>query len=121
MKVILIAAGGATGPDALAARGPGPLLPLVDRPFVQHVVEFLAGRGATDIDVVLGLSARPAAAALGDGTRWGVRLHCRPADDPARPYGPLRDLAGEGPGPVLLGHADRLPPIPREALAAAPG
>jgi hypothetical protein len=118
MRVILVAAGGTAGPAPLEARGPGPLLPLVDRPFVQHVVEFLAGRGATDIDVVLGLAARPAAAALGDGARWGVRLRWRPADDPARPYAPLRDLAGEG--PVLLGHADRLPPIPHEALAAPP-
>ncbi len=41
MIAVIIAPGLSPGMEALNERYPSPLLPLVDRPFIQHVVEFL--------------------------------------------------------------------------------
>lgn len=89
------------------------MLPLVDRPFVQHVVEFLAAQGVTRFDFVVEHSPDPLEHHLGDGARWGCRLTYHQARHPARPYEILRrlDLKPCSGTQVLLGHADRLPVI----------
>ena len=50
------------------------LLPLLDRPMLQCVVERLVRHGCTTLHVVLGDDPRPVKALLGDGTRWGCRI-----------------------------------------------
>ncbi len=112
MKAILTvpcrgtAAGGALA-DCL------PLFPLLDRPFLQHVVEHLADRGVTEVQFVLGRHAAAVEDYLGDGARWGCKFAYHLTRDPDRPARTVRALAGAvGGGPVLLGHADRLPPLP---------
>ena len=74
MKAVVDCAASSAGELLLAGR-PGALLNLVDRPFLQHVVEYLVGAGLVDIDFVVD---QPRVAEfeqmLGDGTRWGSRF-----------------------------------------------
>lgn len=51
-------------------------------------------------------------ALLGDGSRWGLRLHWHAAKDPARPYGLLGLAALRHARHVIIGHADRCPSVP---------
>ena len=51
MNAVVIATRKAPEMDRLAERYPAALLPLFDRPFIQHVVEYLAGQG--DLRLVL--------------------------------------------------------------------
>jgi lipopolysaccharide/colanic/teichoic acid biosynthesis glycosyltransferase len=110
--------GDAPGLAPMNERYPGPLVPLVDRPFIQHVVEYLAAQGITRFDFVLSHLPEKIEHHLGDGRRWGSTFTFHLVRDPTRPYRILKvlDFAKEGPEPLLLGHADRLPAIP---LAAA--
>jgi hypothetical protein len=87
-----------------------PLVPLLDRPFLQHAVEVLAGRGLTDVHVVLGRHADAVERLLGTGARWGCTFHYHLTPDPDRPASALAAAAGDG--PVLLGKLDRLPLLP---------
>jgi mannose-1-phosphate guanylyltransferase len=114
MRAVLIASGRSAGAAAMLERRPPPLVPLVDRPFLQHVVEFLVRRGVAQFDFVLSEKPETIEQFLGDGERWGVRFTFHLAADPARPYGPLRavDLGSNGETPIIFGHADRLPPFP---------
>ena len=114
MRAVLIASGRSADAAAIHDRLPAPLVSLVDRPFLQHVVEFLVRKGVAQIDFVLSQAPEEIERLLGEGDRWGVRFTYHLAVDPARPYGPLRamDFGPDGERPFLLGHADRLPPLP---------
>ncbi len=112
MRVVLFATGHCPAIDSLNGRTPAPLLPLVDRPFIHHVVESLAAEGATRFDVVLSSHSEKFQDVLGDGSRWGVQFnyHCVPSAK--QPYGVLSRIKSENPNePILLAHADRLPQI----------
>jgi NDP-sugar pyrophosphorylase family protein len=100
---------------------PGSLIPLLDRPFLQHVVEWLVAHGISRIDFVLSHLPEQVERALGDGSRWGGQFTYHLARDPERPLLALKaiELAPEE-GPVLLGWGDRLPllDLTREAPTA---
>jgi NDP-sugar pyrophosphorylase family protein len=119
MRAILIATGGRGGAAPVIDRYPDPLLPLLDRPFLQHVIEYLARQGVRRFDIVL--SHRPEAVEgyFGDGTRWGCRFTYHLARDPDKPYRVLRTLDPADDEAVLLGHADRLPDFAVKALGDA--
>jgi carbonic anhydrase/acetyltransferase-like protein (isoleucine patch superfamily) len=107
MKALIIATGQPQATEA-AERPPAFLLPLIDRPFLQHVVEFVAEAGVVDgIDVVLNHMPEKVEALLGDGTRWGVPIRYHLVRDAARPYAMLGRLPTDG--PVFLLHSDCLP------------
>ncbi len=109
MRAILVATGESPELAAFREHWPTPLLPLADRPWIQHVVEWLASRGITEFDVILSHLPGPVRALLGDGGRWGVTIRCHLARDSARPFRAIRALGfPEADGPVLLAWADRL-------------
>jgi lipopolysaccharide/colanic/teichoic acid biosynthesis glycosyltransferase len=86
------------------------LLRLIDRPFVQHIVEYLIAQGVDTFHFVLCQFPEKFKALLGDGTRWGVTFHYHLVKDPSRPYRPLKLMAGDE-TPVLLIHTDTLPVV----------
>lgn len=113
MKALIIATGKTPPPEDTAERSPLFLLPLIDRPFLQHVVEFVADAGVVDgIEIVLSQAPETVEALFGDGTRWGVPITYHLVRDAARPYAALARLSD---GPLLLAHADCLPQAPLKA------
>ncbi len=112
MRTILIATGDPSDLGALAEQDPAPMLPFVDRPFLQHVVESLASRGFTEFDLVVSHLAHRIEDHFGDGTRWGITIRYHVARDADRPYRRLLTMSPlVGDTPVLLCHADRFPSI----------
>ncbi len=118
MNCIVIAAAHCPALSPLEERNPALLLPLVDRPFLQHVVEFLVDQGITEFDFILSHMPEKIEEFLGDGARWGSRFRFHLARDPLHPYRNLPLIATPDRGPeFFLAHADRLPlldpgPIP---------
>jgi hypothetical protein len=84
---------------------------LVDRPFIQHVVEFWVGQGVRVFDWILSHLPEEFERFLGTGERWGAEFRYCLVRDPCRPYSSLHRLAADAREGVLLGHADRLPAI----------
>jgi hypothetical protein len=110
MTAILIASQKWLQMERFAERYPSAMLPLMDRPFIQHVMETLVNQGCNRFEVVLGHLPETLEALLGDGNRWGVDIRYHLVRRPDRPYRPLK-LLGERPEmnhPALLVHADRL-------------
>lgn len=118
MRAIVIATGQGPGVAPLDERYPVPLLPLVDRPFIQHVIEYFAAQGVKRFDFVRSHLPEKLEQYLGDGKRWGSQFTYHLVRDPERPYRLLKtlDLSGEQQTPILLGHADRLPEARLESL-----
>ncbi len=111
MRAIIMATGDAPGTVPLNEHYPTPLLPLADRPFLQHVIEFCVHQGVTRFDLVLSHLPEKIEEFVGDGKRWGASVTTHLARDPTRPYRMLKilDLATPPGEPLLLAHADRLP------------
>jgi len=120
MIAVIIAPGLSPGMEPLNERYPTPLLPLVDRPFIQHVVEFLVEGGITRFEFVLSHFPEKIENLLGDGSRWGSVFRFHLARDPARPYDSLKIMnLDDDAGPVMLAHADRLPQVDLEQTRPA--
>jgi len=110
MIAVIIATGLSPGMEPLNERYPTPLLPLVDRPFIQHVVEFLVEGGISRFEFVLSHLPEKIEKLLGDGSRWGSVFRFHLAHDSEHPYDILKGMNFENLAePLLLAHADRLP------------
>jgi NDP-sugar pyrophosphorylase family protein len=117
-RSILIATG-APGPD-LPAGLTTPLLPVVDRSIVQHVIEFLALQGGRRVDFILHHLPHMVEQALGNGARWGCEFNFHLARNPERPYYALRFIDFSGPEThVVIGSADQLPRFDLQASIGA--
>lgn len=75
MRAMILAAGYGTRLWPLTIDRAKPAIPFMNRPLVGYVAEYLAGYGFGD--VVVNLHHRPESVreALGDGSKFGVRLH----------------------------------------------
>ena len=122
MRAVVVATGVSEGTSGLQGQLPNCLLPLVDRPFLRHVIEFLANEGFSEFDFILSHFPEQIEQLLGDGARWGSTFRYHLARDPFRPYESLKLIStGLASGElvsnelndemVLLVHADRLPQV----------
>src|SRR6266699_5132242 len=99
----------ATGQDAafdgLNEYLPIPLLPMGDRPFLQHVVEYLADQNIRRFEFVLSHLPEKIETALGDGARWGCTFHYHLLPLGADPLRLVRTIAADLDDVVVLGQA----------------
>ena len=107
-RAILVATGHPTPFDGGRC---SPLTPLVDRPFLQHVVECLVEHEIRNIEFLLCEQADEVEARFVDGSRWGAQFRYHLIRDSERPYGRLKKIVrGNMDAPFLLVHADVLQP-----------
>ena len=110
MRAIIIATKGIDNAPLLSERMGASMLPLLDRPFIQHGVECLVEWGVTEVDFVLSHLPEKMEALLGDGERWGCKFHFHLARDPEHPYRSLAALfASPRSVPLVVGHGEALP------------
>ena len=109
MQAVLIAGQKWLQMERIGERYPLAMLPLMDRPFIQHIVEILVKRGFDRFEVILSHRPEKIEALLEDGKRWGVDIRYHLVSRPDRPYRPLKLLDDQPENhPILLVHADRL-------------
>lgn len=96
------------------------LLPLFDRPMLQHVVESLADNGVTLVHALLPYFDGPREDFLGDGSRWGLRIRTwyglTPSDEVI--LDSIRQ-ADDADVRVLVGQADCLPSLAQLPMTAS--
>ena len=119
MKAVVVCPPDVGFPEAARARRSALLLPLIDRPFLQHVVERLVGLGVTSLEVLAAEHADAIEVLVGDGSRWGCPASMHLLRDAERPYERLRVSAAVASEGLLLVHADRLPALSGAAPAFA--
>jgi mannose-1-phosphate guanylyltransferase/phosphomannomutase len=72
---MILAAGVGSRLDPLTRNIPKPMVPIVNRPVMEHIVELLAKHGIKDIMVNLHYLADQIENHFGDGSKWGVNIH----------------------------------------------
>jgi mannose-1-phosphate guanylyltransferase/phosphomannomutase len=74
MKAMILAAGVGSRLDPLTRTVPKPLVPIVNRPVIVHIIELLKKHNFTDIMVNLHYLGDVIEECLGDGKEFGVKL-----------------------------------------------
>ncbi|MGH9550296.1 MAG: sugar phosphate nucleotidyltransferase, partial [Terriglobales bacterium] len=75
MKAMVLAAGVGSRLDPLTSQVPKPLVPVVNVPVMQHILQLLGAHGFTDICANLHYLPEKIVEYFGDGTRFGINLH----------------------------------------------
>jgi mannose-1-phosphate guanylyltransferase len=81
MQALVLAGGEGTRLRPLTATIPKPIVPLVERPFIAYMVDWLAGHGVEEVLLACGFMAGEVREVLGDGEPGGPRL--RYLEEPA--------------------------------------
>lgn len=75
MRAMILAAGVGSRLDPLTRNVPKPMVPIVNRPVMEYLIELLARHGFNEIMVNLHYLGDQIASYFGDGSSWGVRIH----------------------------------------------
>lgn len=105
IRAVVFAAEAVAADIPAAPDHPGALLPLGHASFIERCMELLAMSSIAEVDLVV--SNRPEALRrlVGNGQRWGLRIHWHLAKDCERPYDVLRVIDFSGARRVIIGHA----------------
>jgi len=72
---MILAAGVGSRLDPLTRNVPKPMVPIVNRPVIEHIIDQLKTHGFTEIMVNLHYLGDVIQAHLGDGSKFGVKIH----------------------------------------------
>ncbi|MEI6430812.1 MAG: NDP-sugar synthase [bacterium] len=91
MKGIIIAGGAGTRLRPLTYTRPKPLIPVVNRPFLEYQVALLKRHGIDEIIFCTNYMADKIASHFGDGTAFGVKMHYAIEETPLGTAGAIRN------------------------------
>ncbi len=74
MKALILAAGRGSGLKPITDTRPKPLVPVANKPMILYIVEDIINAGISDIGIVVSPAGGPIREAVGDGSRWKVRI-----------------------------------------------
>jgi mannose-1-phosphate guanylyltransferase len=90
MQAVILVGGEGTRLRPLTSTVPKPVVPLVDRPFIAYMLEWLARHGIDDVVMSCGFLATAVRNVLGDGSSYGVRLRFIEEPEPRGTAGALK-------------------------------
>jgi mannose-1-phosphate guanylyltransferase len=90
MQAVILVGGEGTRLRPLTSTVPKPVVPLVDRPFMAYMLEWLKRHGIEDVVLAMGYLPTAVRNVLGDGSAWGVNLRYVEEPDPRGTAGALK-------------------------------
>jgi mannose-1-phosphate guanylyltransferase len=90
MQAVILVGGEGTRLRPLTSTVPKPVVPLVDRPFIAYMLEWLARHGIDDVVMSCGFLATAVRNVLGDGSQYGLRLRFVEEPEPRGTAGALK-------------------------------
>src|SRR5580765_2783632 len=111
MKAVILAGGEGTRLRPLTSNQPKPMMPVANRPMMEHIVRLLAEHGFDDIVVTVAVLANHIRTYFGDGSDFGVRMRYATEDSPLGTAGSVRNAADELDETFLLMSGDVLTDI----------
>ncbi len=94
MKAVILVGGKATRLLPLTSNIPKAIVPVLNVPFLEHVIRHLSRHRINDIILAQGHLAQPIEGYLGDGSRFGVGISYVVEDTPRGTAGAIKNAAG---------------------------
>jgi mannose-1-phosphate guanylyltransferase / phosphomannomutase len=95
LKAVIMAGGEGTRLRPLTSNQPKPMMPLVNRPMMEHIVLLLKQHGFDDIVVTVAFMANNIRNYFGDGSEFGVRMVYATEETPLGTAGSVRNAMDE--------------------------
>ena len=95
MKAVIMAGGEGTRLRPQTSNLPKPMLPLVGRPMMEHIVSLLRRHGISDIVVTVAFMPNAIRSYFGDGSELGVRMVYATEETPLGTAGSVRNARDE--------------------------
>ncbi len=111
MKAVIMAGGEGTRLRPLTSNVPKPMMPLANRPMMEHVVDLLKLHGFDDIVVTLAFMPNVIRNWFGNGSEFGVRMVYAIEETPLGTAGSVRNAMAELDEPFLVISGDVLTDI----------
>ena len=106
MKALVLSGGSGTRLRPFSYSMPKQLIPIANKPVLEHVLTAIRDLGVIDVGIVVGNQLRAISGALGDGSDLGVRITYIPQDEPlglAHCVAIARDFLGDDDFVMYLG------------------
>jgi mannose-1-phosphate guanylyltransferase/phosphomannomutase len=116
VKAVIMAGGEGTRLRPLTSNIPKPMMPLANKPMMEHVVHLLRRHGFTDIVVTLAFLPQAIRTYFGDGSEFGVRMRYASEEMPLGTAGSVRNAMAELDEAFLVISGDVLTDIDLTAL-----
>jgi len=95
VKAVIMAGGEGSRLRPLTSNQPKPMLPLVNRPMMEHIVGLLKRHGFDEIVVTLAFMPNAIRTYFGDGSEFGVRMVYATEEQPLGTAGSVRNAMDE--------------------------
>ncbi|CAN5514091.1 hypothetical protein BH20ACT2_BH20ACT2_17260 [soil metagenome] len=95
MKAVIMAGGEGTRLRPLTSNAPKPMLPLANRPMMEHIVGLLKRHGYDEIVVTVAFMANAIRTYFGDGSEFGVQMVYATEQTPFGTAGSVRNAMDE--------------------------
>ncbi|HUP28271.1 MAG TPA: NDP-sugar synthase [Chloroflexia bacterium] len=103
MKAVILVGGEGTRLRPLTNNRPKPLIPLVNRPFLDHVLHLLKTHGIDDVVLAMSYLSENFEQAYGDGSHLGLRLTYVREEQPMGTGGAIKNVESHlAPGETFL-------------------
>jgi len=106
MQAVILVGGEGTRLLPLTGNKPKALVPVLNKPFLEYVIDHLHRHRVDDIILAIGHLAEPIKECLGDGHRFGVRLRYVTEDTPLGTAGAIKNTAAFLKGTFLVLNGD---------------
>lgn len=111
MKALILIGGMGTRLRPLTCSTPKPLLPIVNKPFLEYQIELLKRHGITDIVLCVSHLSQAFKSHFGSGKKWGVSIRYVHDRTPLGTGGAIRNAAGQFTETTLIFNGDILSDI----------
>ncbi len=118
MTAVVLAGGKATRLRPLSLSRPKGMVPVLNRPFMEHVLDYFHQYGITKVVLALGHAAEPLRAHFGDGSRFGVRIEYSVEEEPLGTAGAVKKLEGSLHDTFIVYNGDVYTTIPLDEVIA---
>ena len=119
MKAVILAGGEGTRLRPLTSNQPKPMMPIANKPMMEHVVQLLTRHGFDDIVVTVAFLANHIRNYFGDGSDFGVRMRYATEETPLGTAGSVRNAMAELDDTFLVIAGDVLTDVDLSAVVAA--
>ncbi|MBN1374864.1 MAG: NDP-sugar synthase [Dehalococcoidia bacterium] len=106
MKAVILVGGEGTRLRPLTLNRPKSIVPILNQPFLEHLLQYLKKHGIDEVILAMGYLPDPIQDCLGDGSQLGVRIHYVVEDSPLGTAGAVKNTERFLDGPFLVFNGD---------------